>query len=75
MAIDRTAACLSEEVARATAALIQTSRTAPEKWWSARELKAEAKNGWSHAATNMALRSLIADGTFTVKGHEVRLNE
>lgn len=74
MAIDRTSALLGEEIRKASEALVKTSRTSPNDWWPARKLKAEAKNGWSHAATNIALRRLIADGTFTAKGDKVRLN-
>lgn len=74
MAIDKTSALLTEEIKKASEALVKTSRTSPEHWWPARQLKAEAKNGWSHAATNIALRRLIADGTFTAKGDKVRLS-
>lgn len=74
MARDRTAAALGEEIAQASEALIQVSEQTPAKWWNARELKAEARNGWSSAATTLALGRLIEDGTFVAEKDKVRLS-
>jgi hypothetical protein len=74
MAADPTAAVLREEIEKATKALVELSQGTPERWWDARELKAEAKNGWSHAATNLALSRLIEEGTFVVNKDKVRLS-
>lgn len=73
MALDRTAAALGEEIAKASEALVEVSQQSPQKWWNARELKATARNGWSAAATSLALGRLIEDGTFTVDKDKVRL--
>lgn len=75
MAFDPIAASFGQEVKRARNAFILTSQRAPERWWTARELKATAKNGWSHGAANLALNALIEDGTFAVKQDKVRLNK
>jgi hypothetical protein len=74
MALDRTAAALGEEVAKASEALVEVSSRSPERWWDARELKAEARNGWSPAATSLALGRLIEDGTFVAEKDKVRLS-
>jgi hypothetical protein len=74
MSLDPTVAKLREEVQKARAALIKTSRDQPEHWWSPREIKAVSKNGWSYGATGLALNSLIDDGTFDVSEHKVRIS-
>lgn len=75
MAIDATAASLGQEIEKARCALIRTSEESPNQWWTARELKFAAKNGWSHGAANLALSRLVDDGTFEVKEGKVRLSK
>jgi hypothetical protein len=74
MALDRTTAALRAEIEKASAALVQTSQQAPERWWSPEEIQVAAKNGESYAAVSLALSRLIEDGTFIVKKDKIRLN-
>jgi hypothetical protein len=74
MAVDATAASLEQEIGKAREALLRTSREDPGRLWSARELKAAAKNGESYGATGLALSQLIEDGTLVVAGDKIRLN-
>ncbi len=74
MALDRTSARLREQIAQASEALVRTSREAPEKWWTARDLAKAAKNGESYAAVSLALSRLIDEGVFAVDKDKVRLN-
>jgi hypothetical protein len=74
MAFDATAASVGQEIEKAREALIRTSENAPGQWWTGRELKLAAKNGWSYGAANLALSRLIDDGTFEVKEGKVRLS-
>jgi hypothetical protein len=74
MALDATTEFLAGEIRAASAALVSEARQAPERWWPAWELKAQARNGWSDGAMSLGLNRLIQDGTFAVKGDSVRLN-
>jgi hypothetical protein len=75
MAFDPTAASLGQEIERAREALLSKSREAPDQWWSARDLKAAARSGWSRGVANLALSRLIEDGTFDLKEGKVRLSK
>jgi len=74
MALDRTTAALRAEIEKASAALVQTSQQAPERWWSPEEIQAAAKNGESYAAVSLALSRLIENGTFIIDKDKVRLS-
>lgn len=75
MPLDRTSAALREEIQRASAALVRTSKESPEKWWAPPEIEAAAKNGESYPAVQLALSRLIEDGTFTLEKEKVRLSD
>jgi hypothetical protein len=75
MAFDPTAANLGHEIEKAREALLSKSQEDPEQWWSARELKAAARSGWSRGVANLALSRLIEDGTFDLKEGKVRLSK
>lgn len=74
MAIDATTEFLAREIGEAREALLREAGLFPERWWPAWELKAQARNGWSDGAMNLALNRLIQEGTFAVKEDSVRLS-
>jgi hypothetical protein len=75
LAMPRTpTADLTEEIAAARAALIETVQSEPDTWWSAYDLKIDVRNGWSAGAMSLALNGLVADGTFDAEGDKVRLH-
>lgn len=55
---------LADEVGQASVAVVEVGRTHPDRWWTARELRAEAQNGGSPAAVMMAINRLVAEGRF-----------
>jgi hypothetical protein len=58
---DATDRVLDEEIARARDQLL-TVAASESRWWTARELKVRARNGWSSGVMGLALRALIDDG-------------
>ncbi|HEV2944740.1 MAG TPA: hypothetical protein VGX26_06480 [Solirubrobacteraceae bacterium] len=65
MTVDATDRTISEEIVRARDALIQLAREEPEdRWWTAHELAVCARNGWSSAVVDLALRELLDEGIF-----------
>lgn len=75
MSIDPAVAELRKEIEKAREALLATVEGEPARPWSARQLKDESKNGWSYGAANLALTSLVEDGTLVIDSGEVRLAE
>ena len=73
MTVDSTAASFAQEVDAAAAALIEAVSAEPGTW-PAWELKIRARNGWSDGAMNVALASLLADGTLSADGDRVSLS-
>lgn len=73
--VDATAAAAAAEVRSAETALRGAAAEEPGRWWSAYELKVQARNGWSAAAMSVALNQMIADGILELaNGDQVRLN-
>lgn len=59
---DATDRVLAEEIAKARDVLLEVASTEEDRWWTARELKVRARNGWSSGVMGLALRSLIEEG-------------
>lgn len=55
---------INEGIVAAKDALIELASSEPEKWWTAFELKARARNGWSSAVMGLALRELVSEKVF-----------
>ena len=75
MTVDATDQALEREIAAARDALLKTAvKLAADgaEWWTARELKERARNGWSSAAMGLALRQLVDDGTLE-QGRDFRV--
>lgn len=61
MSIDATDRVLEKEIAEARNELLRVAES-EDRWWTARELKVRARNGWSSGVMGLALRQLLADG-------------
>lgn len=65
MTVDATDRTISQEIEQAREALLQLAREGPEdRWWTAHELAVCARNGWSSAIVDLALRELLDEGLF-----------
>jgi hypothetical protein len=62
MTADATDVALANEIDAARAKLVELASEQPSRWWTAYELKVEARNGWSPGAMGLALRQLIEEG-------------
>lgn len=74
MTRDATAVSLDLEVEQAKAALVELCKQDPERTWRAYELRAQARNGWSSGAMNLALNRLVDEGTLAAHGDEISLS-
>jgi hypothetical protein len=74
MTLDATAAALRDEVAAAREELLRVCRRDPKRTWPAYELKAEARNGWSDGAMNIALSELIDEHLLQADGDQISLS-
>jgi len=63
---DATFAAVAKEVAAARKALLALAQDEPDRWWTAFDLKTEARNGWSAGAMNLAFDDLVDSGAFDV---------
>jgi hypothetical protein len=73
MTVDVTDRTIDEEIGQALDALLQLAREEPEdRWWTAHELAVGARNGWSSAVADLALRKLLDDGAFE-QGPDLRV--
>jgi hypothetical protein len=63
---DRTDRTITEEIEAARDQLIHVAKTEsePDGWWTAQELAVRARNGWSSAVVDLALRQLLDEGIF-----------
>lgn len=66
MTVDATDRTITEEIEAARAQLVHVAETEPKPdgWWTARELAVRARNGWSSAIVDLALRQLLDEGIF-----------
>jgi hypothetical protein len=55
---------IDEGIVAAKNALIELASSEPDKWWTAFELKARARNGWSSAVMGLAFRDLVSEEVF-----------
>jgi hypothetical protein len=53
---------LTEAITQASAALMRAAQEEPGRWWTAYELKVNARNGFSAGVMGLALRRLIDEG-------------
>jgi hypothetical protein len=60
--LDATDEALRERIAAARKALIELAGREPTRWWTARELKVRARDGWSSGVMGLALRELLDEG-------------
>ncbi len=73
MTVDATDRVLDAEIARAREKLLEVARQDAEKWWTARELKVQARNGWGSGVMGLALRALVADGELEQRRSDLRV--
>jgi hypothetical protein len=65
MAIDATDMAIGREIAEARDELLRVARENPgQEWWTGHELAVRARNGWSSAIVDLALRELLDEGEF-----------
>jgi RNA:NAD 2'-phosphotransferase (TPT1/KptA family) len=64
MPADPEDAKIDEGIVGAKDALVELASRDPEKWWTAFELKARARNGWSSAVMGLAFRELVSEKVF-----------
>jgi hypothetical protein len=57
----------AEQVAEARSALMRVAEDAPERWWTAEELRQAMQNGFSSTVVSVALNDLV-------ETHRLRLN-
>lgn len=55
---------LADEIEAARDVLVEAAAREPGRWWSARELRDAARNGWAPAAVMIALNRLVAEERF-----------
>lgn len=73
MTVDATDRVLDEAIARAEEELLAVASSERERWWTARELKVRARNGWSSGVMGLALRRLIAAGSLEQRSCDLRV--
>jgi RNA:NAD 2'-phosphotransferase (TPT1/KptA family) len=73
MSVDATDRVLDQEVEEARERLLEVARTDEHRWWSARELKVRARNGWSSGVMGLALRALVAEGKLEQRRSDLRV--
>jgi hypothetical protein len=72
MTVDATDRTIDEEIVQARQALMQLARDEPTRSWTAYELAVCARNGWSSAVVDLALRELLDEGVFE-QGPDLRV--
>jgi hypothetical protein len=71
-AADRT---LREEIVRARDALLELASERPGHWWSARDLKVQARNGWDSGVMGLALSELLEEGLLEQRSSDLRVRK
>jgi hypothetical protein len=66
MTVDATDRAITEEIEAARDQLVRVAETEsePDGWWTAQGLAVRARNGWSSAVVDLALRQLLDEGIF-----------
>lgn len=64
MTVDATDREIVNEIKAARDALIAVAKQKPGQQWTAYDLAVRARNGWSSAIVDLALRELIDEGAF-----------
>jgi hypothetical protein len=72
MTVDVTDRKIGEEIERARSALLRLAGEAPQRWWTAHELKVKARNGGSSAIMGLALSQLLEEGALE-EGSDLRV--
>jgi DNA polymerase III delta subunit len=73
MTVDTTDRTIRTQIAKARKKLIAVAEEHSEtKWWGVRELAAQARNGWSSAVIDLALRELVDEEVFD-QGSDLRV--
>jgi RNA:NAD 2'-phosphotransferase (TPT1/KptA family) len=72
MMVDATDRVLDEEIAQARDELLKVAAS-DERWWTARELKVRARNGWSSGVMGLALRQLVGEGLLEQRRSDLRV--
>lgn len=62
MTVDAFNADAWEQVEAAKRRLVEVALMAPRRWWTAFDLKEEARNGWSAPTMDLALYDLLGEG-------------
>jgi len=62
MPLDALDVVLEKQVRAAKRALVELADSTPEKWWTAFDLKKEARNGESSSTMGLALIELLKEG-------------
>ena len=72
MTADAAERVLQDEITAAQEALLGLASQEPDRWWTPRELRIEARNGWSSGAMGLALAALVDDGRLEQR-HDFRV--
>jgi hypothetical protein len=72
MTLDAFDADAREQIEAAKRGLVELALTTPRRWWTAFDLKEEARNGWSAPTMDLALYDLVDEGRLEER-HDHRL--
>jgi hypothetical protein len=72
MTVDAVDVVLEEHIAAAKQALVDFSTAEPAEWWTAFDLKARSRNGWSGSVMGLALYELLDENRFE-RGADLRI--
>jgi hypothetical protein len=55
---------IERDISGARAAIVELAGQSPDRWWTAHELKVQARRHWSSGVMGLAMRRLIGEGHF-----------
>ena len=73
MRTDATEQAIGRDIAEARLALVEVAGEPPVRWWSAYDLKVQARNGWSSGVMGLALRQLLDEQVLIQRREDFRV--
>jgi hypothetical protein len=73
MRTDAIEEAIGRDIADARTALIELATGPPVDWWSAYDLKVQARNGWSSGVMGLALRQLLDEQILIQRPGDLRV--
>jgi hypothetical protein len=73
MTVDAADRTLSREIAQAREAMLELARREPDRWWTARDLKVQTRNGWGSGVMGLALQKLLDEDLLEQRPEDLRV--